>query len=154
MAAVSVTPADLAPFAEIDPTKATAMIEDALALAAVVAPCILEETFAHPDAAKAIIRGAILRWDESGSGAFTQQQTGPFGATVDTRQARRGMFWPSEIADLQKLCASSGSGAFDIDTVSTLAYAHTASCDLNFGGQQCSCGAVLTQGEPLWSLDT
>lgn len=154
MAAVSVTPADLAPFAEIDPTKASAMIEDALALAAVVAPCILEETFAHADAAKAIIRGAILRWDEAGSGAFQQTQTGPFGATVDTRQARRGMFWPSEIADLQKLCASSGSGAFDIDTVQGLAYAHTASCDLNFGGTYCSCGAVLTQGEPLWSLDT
>ena len=35
------TPADLAPFADIDPAKAEAMIEDAEAMAALAAPCII-----------------------------------------------------------------------------------------------------------------
>lgn len=153
MAAVSVTPDDLSPFADIDAVKAEAMIADAMALAAVVAPCVLDEDFAHEAAAKAIIRAAILRWHDAGSGALQQQQTGPFGVTVDTRSPRKGMFWPSEITDLQKLCQASGSGgAFAIDTVGFGTPAHTASCDLYFGGADCSCGAVLTGAEPLWGI--
>jgi hypothetical protein len=115
---VSLTPADLAPFATIDATKAQAMIDDAMALAARVAPCINDSTFAYADAAKAIIRGAILRWNEAGTGAMQAQTAGPFGMTVDTRQQRRGMFWPSEITELAKLCATaSDSGrAYELDT--------------------------------------
>ncbi len=149
MAAVEVTVDDLTPFADIDPAKASAMIDDAVALAARVAPCILTEDFEHAGAAKAIIRGAILRWNEAGTGAMSQVTTGPFGATVDTRVARRGMFWPSEITDLQKLCqASGGGGAFAVDTVSTSA-SHADTCSLNFGTDYCSCGAVLA-GVALW----
>jgi hypothetical protein len=108
--AVSITVADLTPFSpNIDETKAQAMIDDALALAARVAPCINDAAFAYPEAARAIIRGAILRWDEAGSGAAVQQQAGPFGQTIDTRQQRRGMFWPSEINDLAALCSTSST---------------------------------------------
>src|SRR5690625_6417537 len=96
------------------------MIDDAMALAVVAAPCIHDDDFAYPDAARAIIRGAILRWNEAGTGALSseQVQTGPYGhtTTMDTRQQRRAMFWPSEITDLQKLCADAGSGAFTVDT--------------------------------------
>jgi hypothetical protein len=107
---VSITVDDLLPFSpSIDSAKAAAMIEDALALAARVAPCINDPDFAYPEAAKAIIRGAILRWDEAGSGALQAQTAGPFGQTLDTRQQRRGMFWPSEINDLTSLCSSSAS---------------------------------------------
>lgn len=110
MTAVSITVADLLPFSpSINEAKAQAMIDDALALAARVAPCINDDTFAYPDAAKAIIRGAILRWDESGTGAMQSQQAGPFAQTLDTRQQRRGMFWPSEINDLTALCSSSST---------------------------------------------
>lgn len=118
MPAVSLEPADLDPFASIDPAKAEAMIDDALALAARVAPCILSDTFADDAAARAILRGAILRWHEAGSGAFQQQTAGPFGVSVDTRQQRRGMFWPSEIEQLQDLCRDGDSmgRAFTIDT--------------------------------------
>jgi hypothetical protein len=98
------------------------MIQDATYSACLVAPCLepdkiglLSETQAG--AAKAIIRGAILRWNEAGSGAVSQQTAGPFSATVDTRQERRGMFWPSEIQQLQKICSdTSRGGAFQIDT--------------------------------------
>lgn len=119
MPAVTLSPSDLAPFAEIDDAKANAMIDDALALAARIAPCILTDEFAYGDAAKAILRGAILRWHEAGTGALQSQQAGPFGQVLDTRQQRRGMFWPSEIADLQQLCIDGDphGGAFEVDTM-------------------------------------
>lgn len=116
MTAIDLNPIDLNPFASIDPIKAQAMIDDALAMAAMVAPCIMESTFAYPDAAKAIIRGAILRWNEAGTGATTQQTAGPFSQTV-TQAPRRSMFFPSEINDLTRLCAA--SRAFEVNTMPT-----------------------------------
>lgn len=129
MAAVELSPIDLEPFASIEFTKAQAMIEDALAMAALVAPCITEATFAYPDAARAIIRGAILRWNDAGTGAITQRIAGPFQESVTT-QPRRGMFFPSEINDLARLCAT--SRAFEVDTLPTGA------------------GASGTYGEDYW----
>jgi hypothetical protein len=103
---------DLAPFATIEAAKANAMIEDAEAMALLAAPCIAAEGFAYATAVKAILRGAVLRWNDSGSGALQAQQAGPFGQTLDTRQERRGMFWPSEIVSLQSLCADSQGGVY------------------------------------------
>lgn len=118
MPAVELTPDDLVPFASIDMDKAAAMIEDAVAMAARVAPCITDEDFEHSAAARAILRGAILRWHEAGTGAFTQQGAGPFQVSVDNRQQRRGMFWPSEITQLQELCRDGdpNAQAFTIDS--------------------------------------
>lgn len=116
MAAVVVIPSDLEPFAVIDEAKALAMIEDALAMAALVAPCINDEDFAYPEAAKAVIRRAILRWHEAGSGATVQQTVGPFGQSTETRPSR-GLFWPTEINELAGLCSTSAAGAaFQVDT--------------------------------------
>lgn len=149
MPAVTITPADLAPFATIETEKADAMIADALALAALTAPCITSEDFTYDAAAKAIIRGAILRWNDAGSGAYSQVTTGPFSAATDTRAARKGMFLPSELDDLKALCSEGGGGkAFSVDTVATSA-AHSASCSLNFGALYCSCGADIA-GFPLF----
>lgn len=152
MAAVVLLPVDLDPFASIDAVKAQAMIDDALAMAARVAPCILETTFAFDAAAKAVLRGAILRWHDSGSGALQAQQAGPFGQTLDTRQQRRGMFWPSEIEQLQDMCKGAEvSGAYSVDTVFMAgSLVHADSCSINFGALYCSCGAVLTQSLPLY----
>lgn len=116
MAAVSLTPADLEPFATIEAAKAQAMIDDALALAAQVAPCILDADFTGEGAAKAIIRGAVLRWNDAGSGARSSFQVGAVQEAYDTRQPRRGMFWPSEITQLQGLCSGGAAAAFSIDT--------------------------------------
>ncbi|WP_428339986.1 hypothetical protein [Mycobacterium sp.] len=111
-----VVPADLASFATIPPAKAAAMIEDAIGMAEIVAQCITTEGFAHRRAAKAILRGAILRWNEAGAGAATTQTAGIYGQTVDTRQQRRAMFFPSEIDQLQKLCrGDNDGGAYSID---------------------------------------
>jgi hypothetical protein len=105
-------PNDLDPFATIDPLKADAMIEDAEAMAVLVAPCIAAAGFAHAAALKAILRGAILRWNDSGTGAIQAQTAGPFGQTLDTRQERKAMFWPSEIEQLQNLCSDLGGGLY------------------------------------------
>lgn len=149
MPAVSLTTADLAPFAEIPPAKAQAMIADAVAMAAVIAPCILEEDFASADAAKAVIRGAVLRWHEAGQGAVSQLTALQFSQTFDTRQPRRNLFWPSEITMLEKLCqdASSG-GVWAYDTVTSGEY-HADWCAFVFGANYCDCGAILA-GVPLW----
>jgi len=121
MPAVTLTFSDLEPFATIDAAKAAAMIEDALSLAERVAPCTTSVDFEYAGAAKAIIRRAILRWNDSGSGAITQRGAGPFQETVDNRQPHRSLFWPSEIRELQELCAAvDDGGAFSVDTVPSI----------------------------------
>jgi hypothetical protein len=105
---------DLAAFAEIPSAKAVAMIEDAEAMALLAAPCISAEGFAHTGAVRAILRGAVLRWNEAGTGALQSQNAGIFGQTLDTRQERRGMFWPSEIVALQGLCANAQGGTYSV----------------------------------------
>lgn len=147
---------DLIPFATIDEEKADAMIADAEALALLVAPCLdrtAEDDEALTDqqaaAVRAILRGAILRWNEAGTGAKSQRTAGPFSETFDTRQVRKGMFLPSEIEQLQSICdGDDGSGIFSIDTISTC-NVHADICALNFGATYCSCGAVLA-GFPLY----
>lgn len=149
MTAVELTPDDLVPFADIDGAKAQAMIDDALALAARVAPCITDDDFAYPDAAKAILRGAVLRWNEAGTGALSNEVAGPFGGTVDNRQPRRSLFWPSEIEELQAMCrGEETSGAFSVDTAPCLTI-HSPVCALYFGATYCSCAADIA-GFPLY----
>lgn len=148
---------DLAPFADIDPAKAEQMIADATALAVLAAPCLGGDdplSDAQAAAVKAILRGAILRWHEAGTGALQAETVGPFGQTYDTRQPRRGMFWPSEITQLQDVCADSttGSGAaFAVDAAAGgTGLVHADTCALRFGATYCSCGAVLTGAYPLY----
>ena len=107
--------ADLLPFADIDEDKAEAMIADALALAARVAPCIESEEFEYPAAAKAILRGAVLRWHDQGSGAGPTLGAGVF-SMAPQNQPRRNLFYPSEISQLQALCGGGRGKAFSVDT--------------------------------------
>lgn len=140
---------DLQIFApDIDPAKAEAMIEDAEAIATRVAPCLAADDVdaALVAAAKAIIRRAILRWNQQGSGGLTttQQTAGPFGQmqTFDNRLSSGRLFWPSEITDLQDLCKTGTSdGAFSVDTAPASVGDHAPWCSLMFGATYCSCGA-------------
>lgn len=154
---------DLLPFAEIEPSKAEAMIADAEAQAVIAAPCLLtlqtvpvDETAdelalrtAKVAAVKSILRGAILRWNDAGSGAVQSQTVGPFAQTLDTRVQRRGMFWPSEIEQLQDMC-STGGGAWAIDTFCTSTW-HQPWCSSMFAAAYCSCGADIA-GYPIYEL--
>lgn len=153
MPAVQIGLTDLTPFApDIDPVKAQAMIDDALAMAVLVAPCITDVDLpdAKAKAVKALVRGAILRWNESGQGAIAQQIAGPWTQTFDNRNPRRVLFWPSEIQQLQGICREGNGGAYSIDTIPQETVEHADICSLNFGAQYCSCGAVLTGLVALW----
>lgn len=103
------TPEDLAPFANIEAGKAGEMIADAEAMAALAAPCMTDEDFlaneALVGALKAIMRRAIVRWNEAGTGALTQVGAGSFQMSTDNRLPSRSLYWPSEIAQLRELCA-------------------------------------------------
>lgn len=156
-----ITPAALVPFATIDEAKATEMIADAESMAILAAPCLPGLTTAPEgetpeDAAlrlaklaavKAILRGAILRWEDAGSGALqtTQEQTGPFGVqTTVAPQARKSMFWPSEIEQLQGICASGEKGkAYSLDTAPGGCGPHLPWCSLMLGATYCSCGVDI-----------
>lgn len=151
-----ITADDLAPFAEIDPAKAAAMMADAVAQAILVAPCLAAESDLDANqkaAVLSVLRAAVLRWNEAGTGALQTQTAGPFGQTVDTRQQRRALFWPSEISQLQSVCTTvngGAPGAFSIDTAPGCTVVHADACSINFGATYCSCGAILTLAAPLW----
>lgn len=130
-------PTDLENFATIPEGKAEDMIEDAEAMAVLVAPCITAEGFSYTAAVKAILRGAILRWNDGGSGALTQQGAGPFSQSFDTRQERKAMFWPSEIKQLQNLCAGLGGGVYTTSLAGPpVAASDTVMNDLEGWGQR------------------
>lgn len=155
MTAVTLTVDDLTPFApDIDEHKAELMIEDALATAAVVAPCILDDDFEHSGAAKAILRKAVLRWNDAGTGVITQLSAGSFQQTTDNRTEHKSLLWPSELTKLEQLCGLSRRGrAFTIDTTppNSGPGVHSAECSLRFGGIACTCGASINGiGGPLW----
>jgi hypothetical protein len=124
---VTITYADIAPFApDEDPAKVQLMIDDALVTALLHAPCLenLPTDSIKAKAAKAIIRGAVVRWIEAGSGGVSSEQSsqseGPFtrqGSTsFVTNVARTGMYWRSEIQQLKQLC-SGGKQAFRLSMV-------------------------------------
>ncbi|PFG16281.1 hypothetical protein ATK74_0815 [Propionicimonas paludicola] len=148
---------DLTPFGLPDDTKTAAMITDALAQAVIVAPCLGGTDDLSPEvaaAAKAILRSAIVRWHDAGSGAITTESetAGAFShsKTVDTSRKRKGSFYPSEITELQRLCRTSKARAFTI-SMSDSGTTHLPWCDVMFGGTSCSCGASLA-GAPIYEL--
>lgn len=151
-----ITPEDIAPFADIEPPeRLDAMIDDVTAMAILVAPCLGNEAELDEEqkaAAKAVLRGAILRWNDSGTGAFQSQTAGPFTVQMDTRQQRRGAFYPSEIEQLQSICADGTTGgAFAIDTApGSVGGIHAPTCSIYFSSTWgCSCGADIA-GYPIY----
>lgn len=117
------TPADLAPFADIAPALAAAMIDDAVALAWLHAPGL--ELIAQEEPrwamAKAIVRGAVLRWHTAGDDGLTSHSVtdGPF-SEQQSFAPRRGMYYPSEIAQLKQLVRGAEEGkAFTVSLTGT-----------------------------------
>lgn len=153
------SPVDLAPFAEIDQAKAQAMIDDVLALAGLAAPCLDDENLdpKKAKAAKAVLRGVVLRWNDSGpSGRRTSdaETVGPFqfSETIDNT-ARRSLLWPSEITQLQEICSEETdkhARAWSYDTAGGSSIQHADTCAVNLGATFCDCGAIYTGAGPLW----
>lgn len=140
-----------------------AMVAGANAKASRVAPCLVTAVDADPqtdeqkamlDEARLVLVGAVQRWAQAGSGAFTQQTAGPFNVSTDTRQRTGFNLWPSEITDLQSLCSdgSTDREAFSVDTAPTRAWQdHAQICSIFFG-DPCSCGANIA-GFALYEVD-
>lgn len=129
------------------------MIDDAEAQAMLAAPCLSGTeaplTVIQIAAVVSLLRGAILRWNDAGSGARQSITTGPFSETTDTTVRRSGMFWPSEITSLQSICSDGQKGkAFGVDTIGC-GTIHSPICSLAFGALYCSCGADIA-GFPLY----
>ena len=131
-------------------------VDDAEAMAVLAAPCLATGLLTNAQSAqlKAVLRQALMRWKDAGSGALASQTAGPFGQVIDTRQERRGMFWPSELDQLRSICGTASTGATS-GTASTLPDAataiHSEACSLAFGATYCSCGADLA-GVPLFGV--
>lgn len=135
-----------------DHAMAATWIAGANARASRVAPCLASTSPAPTDdqldEARLVLIGAIVRWSQTGSGAFQSKTVGPMSVTVDTRQRGGFNLWPSEITQLQEICKNgSESKAFSIDTVSWDGY-HAQECSIYFGGD-CSCGASIA-GQPIY----
>lgn len=95
--------------------QAELLIKDVEALALLEAPCLSEPTFAYLNAARAILRQAVLRWHRAGDGGVQSDQmsSGPFsfGQTFDTRVMGEGQLLAREIRQLQRLCKLHNGGA-------------------------------------------
>lgn len=92
-----------------DPARLAEVIEDAVALARVYAPCIDAAAFQANDkrmaTLKAILRAAVVYHVESGNGAVTQESAGPFSQTIDTSVRRSSTFFsPAQQEALRALC--------------------------------------------------
>lgn len=93
-------------------------LDGANAMATRVAPCLAAGASLDALAeARLVLVGAIERWSQAGSGALQSQQAGPFAQTVDTRQRTGYALWPSEVAALQAICATSAPRAGELDLI-------------------------------------
>lgn len=85
-------------------------IADVEAQATAEAPCIVGDDFPHKQAAKAILRQAVLRWYRAGDGGVSAQQdtAGMFSRSVtfDSRRYGEGRLTDSEVRRLRALCRS------------------------------------------------
>lgn len=124
MAWIEIAFEDLQAFApDISEEKARIMVKDALARAKQIAPHLIGDELdpSVADAASAIIRRAVLRWNDAGTGAIVQKQQGigPFtqNESYDNRSESKVLFYPSEIEELRALGPrpSTKGKAFSID---------------------------------------
>lgn len=153
------TSADLTEFvpAPLKTALADALIEDAEAMALIVAPClnpIDDLTATQKAAVKAVLRQAVVRRYTAGDGTLTMEMAGAFQYQNSINPAGNTL-WPSEIERLKLICSSSGRGAAIIDVLSAdpnaTVSAHLDWCSLVLGATFCSCGVDIA-GEPIFEL--
>lgn len=153
-----ITPDDVASHTSgLSESDVATLVDGINAKASRVAPCLAGNPSSDLLAeARLVLIGAVKRWAESGSGAFSQQTAGPWSVSTDTRQKVSGYnLWPSEIDALRELCAgeSEPTRAFSIRPQgATWMGRHVDWCNLFMGGTSCSCGVNLTHSEPLYEL--
>ena len=145
------------------------LIRDGEGQAIMSAPCLLSvDVGSMPehllDVVQSTIRNAVLRWADNGvqqPTAITEAR-GPFQLREEYESGgkRTGLFWPSEIESLVRVCsalsddaAASSDRAGYVDMIGgpVVPAGHAEVCSLYFGAAYCDCGAYLTRGTwPLW----
>ncbi|MFF5793684.1 hypothetical protein ACFY5D_16685 [Paeniglutamicibacter sp. NPDC012692] len=110
MAILEIALEDLQAFdPDISEAKAAIMVKDAIARAKQLAPFLASDDLDQPsaDAASGVIRRAVLRWNDAGTGAITQesQSAGNFSQSksIDNRETSKVLFFPSEVDELRAL---------------------------------------------------
>ena len=104
-----IDPADLAVFdPDIEEERAEAMIATVWARARTVAPCLAsDDVELSPDqfeVVKGIVRDAVLRWSDVGTGVTKSRTAGDYAESYDAGAGRSGLFRPDEIHELQNVC--------------------------------------------------
>ena len=95
-------PDDVTPLADIKPARLTVLIEDAETFATMAAPPLaarLTLTDQQRAQVKTILRRAVVRESDAGTGAKTQESAGLYFYMVDTRTARSVSFLSEEDQD-------------------------------------------------------
>lgn len=102
---------DLSALTSASPAALAVMIADVSAAAVSAAPCLngdLPESARA--AARAVLRGAVLRWADYTTRDERQMTAGPFtlgqAAGSGGGAERRALLWPSEIQSLQRVCSN------------------------------------------------
>ena len=106
---------DLAPFTSAPADRLDVMIRDVEALAVRAAPCLGDPAgLSEQDRAAvvAVLRGAVLRWVDYVARDDRQMTSGPFtiGQATGSAGERKPLLWPTELTQLQAICAGVSSG--------------------------------------------
>lgn len=93
---------------DLEQGMADDMIATAWSRAQRAAPCLADDdsdlTAADIEIVKDVLRSAILRWAERGTGVVAQRTAGEYGETI--RDNGSTLFRPNEIRDLLGVCGS------------------------------------------------
>jgi hypothetical protein len=113
-------PDDVTPLVDIELARLAVLIEDAETFATMAAPPLADPlTLTEQQRAqvKTILRRAVVRESDSGTGAKTQESAGVYSYTVDTRTARSVSFLTEEEQDALRGMVGLGRSttAFTID---------------------------------------
>lgn len=113
MAAVALTPADLQMFVQVSDDMANELIDTTLARVRRKYPCLFDIALSEDDAqtARGIIRDAILRRIDTGSGGVQSEGKGPFTTTYLPPDKRHGLFTEADVTELTAICAGQQEAA-------------------------------------------
>lgn len=92
------------------------LIRDVEAIAAIHAPCITSPTFKYKDAARAVIKKAII-YDvksQEENNSIKREAMGPYSYEYQTPTRSGGYFSKSQIETLQRLCPTAAPGLYSI----------------------------------------
>lgn len=114
--AIEITADQIRAYVEVTDELADQLVEDAIAQAEIIAPGISVLDGQPARSAAAVIRGAIVRYLETGRDGATQTQdtVGPFSQST-SYQSHTTLFLPSEERKLAKLVAQGKHKAFMVD---------------------------------------